>query len=174
MSQRRKIIVLGDIGVGKTSIIRRFVLGRMDGTYKGTIGFDLYTYRIEGLGADKSDAMPVVIWDTDGNAGLNIVRQDALMGGTACALFICDVTRPETLTIMVELVRSFQSHHAARPAIMIGNKVDLLDGAAWTPPDGVRQLVDLGVPLVPASALTGHAIVAAFQTAGDAILRRGI
>ena len=81
MTQRRKIMLLGDIGVGKTSIIRRFVLGRFEGTYRGTIGFDLFTFEVPDVGDTPGDGLPVVIWDTDGNAGLRMEQDTSYVYG---------------------------------------------------------------------------------------------
>ena len=173
MSQRRKIMLLGDIGVGKTSLIRRFVLGRIEGTYKGTIGFDLFTYEVAGVGPSGQERLPVVIWDTDGNAGLNILRQETYIRGTSAVLVVGDAARPETHAVMAEIATSFREAHPARPVLLILNKADLIEGARMTP-KVLEPLIADGVPLIATSALTGDAVVAAFQDAANAILRRGL
>jgi small GTP-binding protein len=173
MTQRRKIMLLGDIGVGKTSIIRRFVLGRFEGTYRGTIGFDLFTFEVPDVGSATGEGLPVVIWDTDGNAGLNILRQDTYMRGTSAVLVVGDWSRPETHVVMVDIATSFRSAFPARPMLLVLNKADLVEGAPATPKI-LEPLIDDGVPFISASALTGDAIVTAFQEAGRAIVRRGV
>jgi small GTP-binding protein len=173
MTQRRKIMLLGDIGVGKTSIIRRFVLGRFEGTYRGTIGFDLFTFEVPDVGATPGEGLPVVIWDTDGNAGLNILRQETYMRGTSAVLVVGDWSRPETHAIMAEVATSFRNAFPARPILLVLNKADLVDGKPITP-KVLEPLVDDGVPFISTSALTGASIVPAFQEAGRAILRRDL
>ncbi len=173
MSQRRKIMLLGDIGVGKTSIIRRFVLGRFEGTYRGTIGFDLFTFEVPDVGETPGESLPVVIWDTDGNAGLNILRQETYMRGTSAVFVVGDWSRPETHTIMAEVATSYRNAFPGRPILLVLNKADLVEGQPATP-KVLQALVDDGVPVMSTSALTGDAIVAAFQEAGRAILRRDV
>lgn len=174
MTQRRKIMLLGDIGVGKTSIIRRFVLGRFEGTYRGTIGFDLFTFEIPDVAGDQgSTGLPVVIWDTDGNAGLNILQQATYMRGTSAVVIVGDWTRPETHGAMADIAASFRSAYPGRPATLVLNKSDLL-GAAHATPKVLQPLVEQGVPCLSTSALTGAAIVEMFQETGRAILRRGV
>lgn len=172
MNQRRKIMLLGDIGVGKTSIIRRFVLGRFEGTYRGTIGFDLFTFEIPGVGAASGEGLPVVIWDTDGNAGLNILRQDTYMRGTSAVFIVGDWSRPETHAQMLEIASGYRRDFTGRPLLLVLNKSDLVDGQRATP-KVLEPLLAEGVPLISTSALTGDAIVPAFQEAGRAILRLG-
>jgi small GTP-binding protein len=173
MTQRRKIMLLGDIGVGKTSIIRRFVLGRFEGTYRGTIGFDLFTFEIPEVGAQPGEGLPVVIWDTDGNAGLNILRQDTYMRGTSAVLVVGDWSRPETHAVMAEVATSYRNTFPARPILLVLNKADLVEGQPATP-RVLEPLISDGVPFISTSAMTGDAIVPAFQEAGRAIVRRGL
>ena len=67
-----KIMLLGEIGVGKSSIAQRLVFNRFETIYKPTLGVDVYTYDIE----TETDADPVtttkfIIWDTDGELVLS-------------------------------------------------------------------------------------------------------
>lgn len=50
MTSRHKIVLIGDIGVGKTALIRRFVHDTFDGVYSGTFGFDIYEKTITVVG----------------------------------------------------------------------------------------------------------------------------
>ena len=46
----KKLMLLGEIGVGKTSLIRRFVLNEFNFDYRPTMGVDIYRQRVTGLG----------------------------------------------------------------------------------------------------------------------------
>ncbi len=61
----RKIMLLGEIGVGKTSIARRLVFGKFGDVYKATIGVDLYRYEVVPSPADEP--FHFLVWDTDGS-----------------------------------------------------------------------------------------------------------
>ena len=62
-----KLLLLGDIGVGKTSLARRLVLDDFNGLYKATIGTDLYRYDV--VPSPINTPFQFIIWDTDGNFG---------------------------------------------------------------------------------------------------------
>jgi small GTP-binding protein len=173
MSARKKIMLLGDIGVGKTSLIRRLVLDKFEGTYKGTLGFDLYTFTVDQAGPTGSDRVPLVIWDTDGNVGVNILRHDVYMQGTSAALLVADATRPETHTVVADLAAAFAENFPGRPFAFVMNKSDLVEGHPVIPTP-LQPHVAAGHPLIHTSAKTGDNVVAAFRLAATAILRRGL
>jgi small GTP-binding protein len=173
MSARKKIMLLGDIGVGKTSLIRRLVLDRFEGTYKGTLGFDLYTYAVDGADPTTGDRVPLVIWDTDGNVGVNILNHDVYMQGTSAILLVADATRPETHTAVGELATRVMDKFPGRPFVFVLNKCDLIEGAPVTPTSWA-SLIDSGTPLMHTSAKSGERVVDAFRTAAAAIIRRGL
>jgi small GTP-binding protein len=169
MSAQKKIMLLGEIGVGKTSLIRRLLLDRFEGTYKGTLGFDLYTYRIDGVGANGDQTLPLVIWDTDGNVGTNIFRHQIYMEGTSAALIVGDLSRPETFSAMVELANGFSSEYPGRHLAFVLNKADLVEGGRAEMP---AALGEFAAPIITTSAKTGDNVTNAFKAAANAILRR--
>jgi small GTP-binding protein len=170
MSLRKKVMLIGEIGVGKTSMIRRLVLGKFEGTYKGTLSFDLYTFKVEGAGTTGDQEVPLVIWDSDGDLGTNVFRHPN-MQGTSAALILGDATRPETFQSMAALAHGFREHFPGRHATLVLNKTDLIQGEVPVPTD-LQPLADMGVPIIRTSALTGDNVTAAFRDAGTAMLRR--
>ena len=99
----RKIMLLGDIGVGKTSIIRRLVFDRFDTNYKVTINVEMYDYTVPDAGPNGDQRVDLVIWDTDGNMSGSIFDQKMYMAGASAALIIGDVTRRQSLETMLRL-----------------------------------------------------------------------
>lgn len=172
MISARKMMLLGEIGVGKTSLIRRLVLNKFEGTYKGTLGFDLYTFKLGGVGPAGDDTMPLVLWDTDGNVGSNIFRHDIYMQGTSAALIVGDVTRPETIDTMIELERGFTTQYPGRHVAFVVNKSDLIPEAQRSAvPDRLKAT---GLSVIVTSAKTGDNVEHAFRTAANAIIRRDV
>jgi small GTP-binding protein len=172
VSARKKIMLLGDIGVGKTSLIRRLVFDKFEGTYRGTLGFDLFTYALDGVGPMRDQRMPIILWDTDGNLGVNILRHDVYMDGTSGALVIADAARPETHAVAAGLATAFIDQFPGRPLAFVLNKSDLIDASpvapsAWVP------LLGPDAPVVHTSAKSGSNVLEAFRTIASAILRRG-
>jgi small GTP-binding protein len=172
MTQRRKIVLLGEMAVGKTSIVRRLTLDRFEGNYKGTIGHDIFTYRLGGLGPNKDEDMELVVWDTDGGLGAGVFHQDAAVKGARAVIIVGDVSRQRTLHTMAALAKSCDEHLPGRHVHLLFNKVDLLgEGADVTVP---AELAAFQHPVVKTSALSGDNIKEAFFDAANSILRRGL
>lgn len=164
-----KIMLLGEIGVGKSSIARRLVFDRFETDYKPTLGVDVYTYEI---GANPgTDASPIkfIIWDTDGNFGEAVLSHIYIKEASA-ALIVGDLTRRSTLIRMVELSRGFMEALPGRYCAFLVNKCDLEDPAASLPP----ELLKSSIPILRTSAKTGENVKNAFLAAADAIRRRGL
>ncbi|MEZ5840988.1 MAG: Rab family GTPase [Hyphomicrobiales bacterium] len=169
MTIAQKIMILGDIGVGKTSIANRFVFDRFDADYKATIGVDIYTHDCTYDWEGKQETIRFVLWDTDGDFGLSIFSTIYLKGA-AGALIVADVTRPNSMAKMAELVAQFAEAKPGRPTAAILNKIDLVENGPLEEPEfAVRPDV-----LVRTSARTGEGIAEAFQDIAIAIRRRSI
>ena len=164
----RKIMLLGEIGVGKTSIVKRLVFGRFEAEYGPTIGVDVYHYDIPAT--ERAPALKLVIWDTDGNMGEAIFRSVYVRQASA-ALCISDATRPETQLTMARLAASFTDEMPGRHCQLILNKTDLVPEGAQEPlPDDIQKL---RMPVLRTSALSGRNIENAFHDTAAAIRRRG-
>ena len=172
MSPRRhsaKLMLLGDIGVGKSSLAKRLVFDRFDGDYKTTIGVDVLTYDIALGAACDNETLRLVLWDTDGDFGQAIFSSMYVVGA-AGAIVVADATRPSSFARMGSLLRIFQERFPGRPAKAIVNKIDLL---APSNADPALALSDLpGADIMCASALTGEGVVELFRSIAQTIWRR--
>jgi Ras-related protein Rab-22 len=159
-----KIMLLGDIGVGKTSLARRCVFDKFDADYKTTIGVDVLTHDLT-LGPDcEGDILRLVLWDTDGDFG-NRIFETVYLAGASGAIIVADASRPGTLVKMTTLADGFAEHFPGRPAVMIVNKIDL------APPSfdlAARAQRDL----LYSSAKTGEGVTELFLHLGAAVWRR--
>ncbi len=163
----RKILLLGEIGVGKTSIVQRLVFDRFDGNYKATIGTDIYRYEVEPSPA--AEPFQFIVWDTDGNFSDAIFRHVYAKQAHA-AIIVGDVLRSTTLEAAIRLGHGFMDGFPGRPVAYVVNKLDLLEpGDTPQLPTG---LVDGCVPLTMTSAKTGEHVRKAFHDAASAIVRR--
>lgn len=165
----RKIMLLGEIGVGKSSLAKRLVLDRFDMDYKPTIGVDVYQYVVPDT--DTSPGMRLIVWDTDGNFGDAIFRH-VYMKQASAAMIVGDVTRRSTLEAMVKLGSAFGDSFPGRHCSYLLNKHDLLpDGSASGLPDALKRP---GLDLIKTSALTGANVRGAFRDAAQVIHRRAL
>jgi GTPase SAR1 family protein len=163
-----KVLLLGDIGVGKTSLANRFVFDRFDGAYKTTLGVDILTHDL-ALGPECDDeALRLVLWDTDGDFGDRIFSTAYALGAQA-ALIVADASRPETLTHMGRLAVDFGDRFPGRPMRAIVNKIDLV-----APADRAFDIADIDPDEIAlTSAATGEGVAALFRSLGQAIWRCG-
>ena len=164
MTASAKIMLLGDIGVGKTSLARRFVFDRFESDYKTTIGVDILTHDIDCDGR----ALRMILWDTDGDFGQHIF-ETAYARGASGAIIVADASRPSTTLKMTHLARGFESHFPGRPWRCVINKVDLAPGDRAAAAGGLRPEEALF-----SSALTGLGVAPLFAAIGAAIIRRGL
>lgn len=162
----RKVMLLGEIGVGKSSLVKRLVFDRFETDYKPTLGVDVYRYEVPA-GGDRP-AMTLIIWDTDGNFGDAMFRH-IYMKEASAAFIIGDVTRRDTLDTMLSLSKGFREHFPGRYEGLIVNKMDLVEDNALSLP---TELSANRVGVFHTSALTGDNVIAAFHDAAAAIARR--
>ena len=102
----RKVMLLGEIGVGKSSLARRLVFDKFDFDYKPTIGVDVYRYEVAA--SAKRPAVSLILWDTDGNFG-DAIFKHIYMKEAAAALIVGDMSRAPTLDTMAKLGDGFAS-----------------------------------------------------------------
>jgi Ras-related protein Rab-5C len=163
-----KVMLLGEIGVGKSSTVQRLVFDRFDFDYKPTIGVDVYRYEIAAT--PERDQTSLIVWDTDGNFGDTIFKH-VYMKEAAAAMIVGDLTRPQTLETMVNLAIGFRDALPGRHISLLLNKIDLVRSpSAVELPEGFGLL-----NIAPAytSAKSGKNVQDAFLEAAGAIQRRG-
>jgi Ras-related protein Rab-5C len=164
-----KILLLGEMGVGKTSIARRLVFGSFGGEYKSTIGVEILTYEI----ANGPGGIPFtfLIWDTDGSYG-EAMFDTLYMEGAQAALLVGDVSRRTTITSMVRLADAYAGRFPGRYSAVILNKMDLLASPdELSIPDGLETPVR---KVLRTSAKTGEGVQEVFAEAAETIVRRGL
>eukprot|EP00039_Didymoeca_costata_P019027 m.335952 g.335952 ORF g.335952 m.335952 type:complete len:209 (-) comp17721_c0_seq1:165-791(-) len=120
-----KMILLGDSGVGKTSLMHQYVSKKFSNQYKATIGADFLTK--EAIIDDKLVTMQ--IWDTAGQERFHSLGV-AFYRGADCCMLVFDVTVPKTFETLDAWLDEFliQASPAFRdkfPFAVIGNKIDL-------------------------------------------------
>lgn len=164
MMNTAKVMLLGDMGVGKTSILYRLVHDRFDGQYKSTLGVEVLSYDVP---ADEGEPARLVLWDTDGDFGTRIF-DTVYVAGASAAIIVSDVTRPQTVKRMVELAHGFESRFPGRPYKALVNKIDLAEAAGsarW-----IEELPRSGLRFV--SAKSGTGIAESFAELAETIRRR--
>ena len=164
----RKIMLLGEIAVGKTALARRLVFNQFEAGYKATLGVDIYTHVLVPQPVPET-SVKLSIWDIDGDLSEGIFSHNYIKGASG-ALIIGDATRPATINAMIALADTFRDTQPGRPFVYVLNKLDLVeDHTLMVPP----ALQDPEAILHKTSAMTGHNVGEAFSDLATAIIRIG-
>ncbi len=122
---KKNIILLGDGAVGKTSLIRRFVLDQFNDNYISTIGTKVTKKEIEVDSLGSRVRVTLMIWDVIGQKDYGLT-QSLSMRKIAGAILVSDLTRKETLASFQEYwIPKIKASRGSIPMIFLGNKADL-------------------------------------------------
>jgi len=166
MITKLKIGLLGATGVGKTSLMKRFVHSIFSDVYSTTIGVTIEVREVT-RGDHK---VQLVIWDLSGEDEFQCV-QPAYLSGVAGYLVVVDGTRRgtvETGRLLETRVRETVDH---APFVVVVNKSDLITSWEVGPTD-LEPLRELACGVVEASARTGAGVSNAFDHLVDGIFTR--
>jgi Ras-related protein Rab-7A len=129
MSHRKKVllkvIILGDSGVGKTSLMNQYVHKRFSKQYKATIGADFLTKEV----MIDEKLVTLQIWDTAGQERFQSLGVAFYRGADSCVL-VHDITDSKSFESLEAWMDEFLAHAAPRnaesfPFVVLGNKADL-------------------------------------------------
>lgn len=152
-----KLIVLGNAGVGKTSLLDRYVARRFSSQYKTTIGADLSTKDVQ-VG---DDVVSLQIWDTAGQERFQSLGPAFYRGADACIL-VYDVGDQASFAKLDQwrdqFISSGDIHDRDFPFIVLGNKADISPSSYKVHPSAVEQWCRTkgSIPHFQVSAKTGQ------------------
>jgi small GTP-binding protein len=125
----KKVVLLGDSGVGKTSLINRFVYNRFSDSYISTVGAKVSKKTVEVHLGDEKYSVSMMVWDIIGSTGFEST-QSRHIAGLNGAIVITDLSRPDTLANLEKYWLPLLSKVTANvlpPILFAGNKVDIVD-----------------------------------------------
>src|SRR5438093_2726233 len=138
---KSKICLVGERGVGKSSLIRRYVLDQFDDKYVRTLGakVEKKTMRIDVPGRLAQLDISMAIWDIIGHVGFRQLLGDSFFNGAQGILAVADLTRRETLPVLIGWVEAVESVAGKVPLVLVANKADLTAQAQF----GVGELAEM-------------------------------
>lgn len=123
----KKICLLGDFAVGKTSLVRRFVYDLFDDKYISTIGVKVSRKTVAVPGEDGAVVeLTMMLWDLAGSEDFSQIR-GSYMRGSSGAILVCDLTRPESLLSLDGYLDDLRQVSPEATAILVANKSDSLE-----------------------------------------------
>ena len=169
---KRKLCLIGDWGVGKTSLVRRFVHNTFDDRYFETIGTKVIKKRIKyEKEAGKVIDLNLLIWDIMGQKEF-IRTQELAFHGTQGAIIVCDFTRKETLENICHWQQVLFEISNPIPIVILANKNDLTNDAKFCHEDFCEVCEKLKAPYFSTSAKTGANVEEAFRTIGSELIAK--
>jgi small GTP-binding protein len=166
----KKVCILGDPAVGKTSLVGRFVLEQFGEEYVSTIGARVCEKEVMLEEGGAAGIVQLVIWDIAGQSQFTSVTPGFYRGAEG-ALIVCDPTRRETLRNLFSWDHRFRETAAGHNVMVLFNKSDL--SAKWEVSREEAQNLagQMGHPCVFTSARTGENVEGAFSSLAKMILR---
>lgn len=172
-----KVCLLGDAAVGKTSLIRRYVLDKFDDKYITTMGTKVTLKEVHLQFPEKNTAveLTLLIWDIVGqkkklpSAIVSYERympQKKYFRGANGALIVCDITRHETVDSLDEWVSSITREVGSVPMVFITNKIDLRKDITLDLNDVKSFANRFNSKVISTSAKTGENVESAFLELG--------
>ena len=167
----KKVCLLGDFAVGKTSLVRRFVYDLFDDKYTSTIGVKVSRKTVTVPHDDDVVELTVMLWDLAGSQEFDRVRASYLRG-SAGAVLVCDLTRPETLDSLHRYVDELRAASPGAQMILAANKRDLIEpfpagGLPTLDPEEIEaEASSLDAPYYLTSAKTGGEVEDLFRHLG--------
>lgn len=165
---QKKICMIGDFAVGKTSLVARFVRQTFSDKYLTTIGVKIDTKLINL----PNEQIKLILWDIAGSDGLSTVTASYLRGA-AGYLLVVDGTRKPSWDAALNLQQLVNSQIGNKPFILLLNKADLQEQWEIDNLDVTKQLQQ-GRTVIHTSAKIGMGVEEAFTQLAMKLLNNSL
>jgi small GTP-binding protein len=165
-----KVSLVGEQGVGKTSLVHRFVSGAYDESYIRTLGVVVSKKTVALDALPQAIHVDMMISDIMGEQAFLDLFGGAYFQGTHGVLAVFDVTRKSTLSALGAWIAKMRHTVGPLPVCILGNKIDLRELRETTEQDAAEALRPFGCPILYTSAKTGENVEEAFHGLAKAII----
>jgi small GTP-binding protein len=169
---KAKVCLVGDVAVGKTSLIRRFVQEEFDDRYIATVGTKVTKKTVEMSWRGSPATLDMMVWDIMGEKGFRALLRDAYFEGSHGVIAVCDLTRKDTFYDLNNWVQMIRKQVGNVPVVFLGNKMDLKERQVVSEEELARMGTIHNAVTFLASAKTGAGVNEAFKALADAIGHR--
>jgi Ras-related protein Rab-6A len=159
---KHKIVFVGNISVGKTSVINRYVHGSYIEEYQPTVGIDFVTKSI--YLKETSQTLQIQLWDTAGQERFQSVIP-IYIKDSSISIVVYDVTDQKSFDNIekwVTEIRNIRGENA--DIIVVGNKTDLTENRKVSKEDAAKKMETIKIAkYFEASAKFGDGIAQMFD-----------
>ena len=170
---KMKLCMVGDSGVGKTSLVRRYVMDFFDDKYVVTLGTKITKKRI--LVKDNALGTPIevtpTLWDIMGQESFRELLKESYFYGANGLLAVVDATDAGTLVSIRRWIDLAQGVAGRVPVHLVANKIDLKDKSSVSPDDMMNVARELNASWGFTSAKTGEQVEQSFSTVATTIVQ---
>ncbi|XP_026461729.1 ras-related protein Rab-23 [Ctenocephalides felis] len=156
-----KVVIVGNGGVGKSSMIQRYCKGTFTRDYKKTIGVDFLERQIELDGED----VRLMLWDTAGQEEFDAITKAYYRGAQACVIAF-SVTDRDSFLAAASWKTKVENECGEIPTVIVQNKIDLMDQSVVTPEETEQLSRSLNCRLVRTSVKEDLNVSAVFRLLG--------
>jgi small GTP-binding protein len=119
-----KICIVGDFGVGKSTLLHHYLEGRFISNVQSTIGSNFFVKHLKI--PNVKNVITLQIWDLAGQDHFKWVRQ-AFYKGAKGIVVVFDLSRKETFEHLDSWIKEVENTIDVVPRILVGNKLDLIN-----------------------------------------------
>jgi len=165
-----KVVIVGDSGVGKSSLLKQFSNREFTGEYISTIGVD---FEIKTLEIDNK-IVKLQIWDTAGQERFQNITT-SYYRGAHCIVLVYDVTQLDTFEHVHKWYQQINEHCNPNVHILlVGNKSDLADNRQVPYEDAEKMAQNLGISVFETSAKDATNVDEAFSYVAKQAINKGV
>lgn len=162
-----RLLMLGDSGVGKTSVLRRFTESEFESSHISTIGVDfkMKTMEIDGV------KVRVQIWDTAGQERYQTITKQYYRRAQGI-IFVYDITNESSfqhISKWASDVDEFAPHRVQK--ILVGNKSDEKPNRQVPMEQGIKLAKSYGMDFFETSASVNSNIIESFTCVTELVLQ---
>ena len=164
-----KIILLGEAGVGKSSIIRKFITNEFKSIYQATIGVE---FKTKDIYIGNSYSVKLNIWDTCGQEKFRAITRQYYnnTNGVFLVYDLSDKNSFEKLNVWLNDIKDNMSNDVV--LFLIGNKLDIKDRDISISEEGKIFANKNKIPYYEISAKNGTGIYNIFEKISKHIIEQ--
>jgi len=163
-----KILIIGESGVGKSSLLLRFTDDAFDPEISATIGVD---FKVKVITID-GNKVKLAIWDTAGQERFRTLTPSYYRGGQG-AILVYDVTNRDSFQKVEDWLNELETYTTNHDMIkmLVGNKCDKEEERQVSKEEGMKCARKYQMMFIEASAKTKEGVQCAFEELVEKVIQ---